>query len=317
MPPSRSVLINSYNYGRYVAEAVDSVLAQSSSATEIIVVDDGSTDNTQEVLTKRFGDNPLVQIVSQRNGGHGTALVAGLVRAQGDLIFLLDADDKYEGDHLEKVTRVYTDHKDVDFVFTGHRFFGGAEGVAGQFPTDRNLGYSTVLVMMRMFYVGSITSTLSLRRNLALTLLPVLQREAPRWKMSAEDGIVYGSSLAGARKYFLAAPTVLYRIHGANHYFDRRRSDSEMYAHGLRRRNSIAVLSDYLGVRPDLALQADVEFCTIEQPTDWQYREYRALIWALKISLLKRLKMQLRIYLRFKGREDTSLRGLLGLKRKA
>jgi glycosyltransferase involved in cell wall biosynthesis len=317
MPLSRSVIINSYNYGRYVSEAVDSVLAQSAPATEIIVVDDGSTDDTQEVLQKRFGDNPLVQVFKQRNGGHGMALVAGLARAQGDLIFCLDADDKYEPDHLEKVTRVYADHKDVDFVYTGYRRFGSAEGVDGQFPTDRNLGYSTVVVMMRMLYVGDIMSTLSMRRNLALTLLPVLQREAPRWRINADDCLVYGSSLAGARKYFLAAPTMLYRIHGSNHFFDRRRTDGEMYLHGLRRQNFMAVVCDHLGVRSDLALRADVEFWTIEKPTESQYREYRALIWELKIPLVERLKMQLRIYLRFKGREDSSLRSLLGLKRKS
>jgi glycosyltransferase involved in cell wall biosynthesis len=317
MPFLRSVVINSYNYGRYVCEAVDSVLAQSSPATEIIVVDDGSTDDTPDVLQKRFGDHPFVRVIRQRNGGHGMALVAGLAQAQGDLIFFLDADDKYEPDHLENVTRVYTENKDVDFVYTALRRFGGAQGVDGQFSTDRHLGYSTVLVMTRMAYVGGITSTLSMRRNLALTLLPVLQREAPRWRMSADDCLVYGSSLAGARKYFLAAPTVLYRIHGSNHYFDRSQTDSETYLHGLRRQNSMAVFCDYFGVRPDLALQADVEFRTIEKPTDAQYREYRALIWALKIPLLQRLKMQVRIYLRFKGRDDPSLRSLLGSKGKA
>jgi glycosyltransferase involved in cell wall biosynthesis len=317
MPLSRSVVINSYNYGRYVCDAVDSVLAQSAPATEIIVVDDGSTDDTQEVLQKRFGSNPLVQIIRQRNGGHGMALVAGLARAQGDLIFFMDADDKYEPDHLERVTRVYTENKDVDFVYTGYRRFGAADGIYQQFPTDRNLGYSTVVVMRRMLYVGDITSTLSMRRNLALTLLPVLQQLAPRWRMAIDDCLVYGSSLACARKYFLAEPTVLYRIHAASDHLNYGKTATEKYGHGQRRHSTIQVFCDYLGVRPDLALRADVEFWTIEKPTESQYREYRALIWELKIPLVQRLKMQLRIYLRFKGREDSSLRSLLGLKRKS
>lgn len=94
-----SVIIPTYNRARYVAQAINSVLAQTVTPEEIIVVDDGSTDNTQEVL-KRFGDR--IRYISQNNAGPGIARNTGIKSSQNEYIAFLDSDDLWEPNRLER-----------------------------------------------------------------------------------------------------------------------------------------------------------------------------------------------------------------------
>jgi len=88
--PFISVVIPTYNYARYVTQAVDSVLAQTYPAGEIVVVDDGSTDNTRERLQPYWA---RIHYVYQANQGLSAARNAGIRVARGDVIALLDSDD--------------------------------------------------------------------------------------------------------------------------------------------------------------------------------------------------------------------------------
>lgn len=84
-----SVIITNYNYGRFVGDAIDSVLAQTYPHVECIVVDDGSTDHSREVIAAR----PGVVAIFKENGGQAKALVTGLEAAKGEIVISLDADD--------------------------------------------------------------------------------------------------------------------------------------------------------------------------------------------------------------------------------
>src|SRR5215469_3272736 len=88
--PLVSALINTYNYARYLPFAINSVLRQTYPNIEIIVVDDGSTDHTPEVL-EQYRDR--VQVIRTHNGGQGHAFNLGIGKANGELLMLLDADD--------------------------------------------------------------------------------------------------------------------------------------------------------------------------------------------------------------------------------
>lgn len=88
-PRSVSILINNFNYGQFVAEAIDSALAQSQ-PVQVVVVDDGSTDDSRDVIA-RYGSR--VESVFKENGGQASALNAGYARATGDIVIFLDADD--------------------------------------------------------------------------------------------------------------------------------------------------------------------------------------------------------------------------------
>src|SRR4051794_25365627 len=96
-----SVIIPTYNRGRLVVQAVQSVLAQTYTDVEAIVVDDGSTDDTQELVTRAFGGNPKVRYFKKPNGGVSSARNMGLREAQGEFVALLDSDDTWFSNKLE------------------------------------------------------------------------------------------------------------------------------------------------------------------------------------------------------------------------
>src|SRR5262245_23561615 len=88
--PVASIVINNYNYGRFLAGAIDSALGQTYAGTEVVVVDDGSTDESREVLARYAG---RVVPVLQANGGQAAAFNAGFAACAGQVVLFLDADD--------------------------------------------------------------------------------------------------------------------------------------------------------------------------------------------------------------------------------
>jgi glycosyltransferase involved in cell wall biosynthesis len=88
--PLASVVISSYNYGRFLPDAIDSALGQTYPHTEVIVVDDGSTDHSREVIA---GYGRRVVPLLKENGGQASAFNAGLRASRGDVVFFLDSDD--------------------------------------------------------------------------------------------------------------------------------------------------------------------------------------------------------------------------------
>ena len=292
---STSVLINTYNYGRFVAEAVESVLAQTQPVDEIIVVDDGSTDDTPGILAQKFGRNERVKVIPQRNGGQLAAFLTGFEHASGDYIFMLDADDAYEPEHVANGVQTFEANREVDFVFSAHRQFGDTNAVVQLAPQNRHLGFSVIATFARTFWVGSVTSTLALRRSLMLTLLPVLRPLAPRWRIRADDCLVLGSSLAGSQKYYTATPTVRYRVHGKNHFHRQEADTAADYAHWLRREGLKANLALQLGLPFDVSNQADTEFACLKTPTHREYQEYTAIVANLPIPFWSRWKKRAKL----------------------
>ncbi len=138
--PAVTVVIPCYNYGRHLAEAIESALAQTHGAIEVIVVDDGSTDETATVAA-RFA--PQVHCIRQVHGGASAARNTGLAVARGDYVLFLDADDVLEPDYVERTLQVFTASGDerLAFVYTTMRLFGRESGVtvAPEFDLDELL----------------------------------------------------------------------------------------------------------------------------------------------------------------------------------
>ena len=93
-----SVVIPAFNVGKFIARTLDSVLAQTRAADEIIVVDDGSTDNTAEVV-RSYGTK--VNFIQQDNAGASTARNTGIKAAQSEWVAFLDGDDEWLPEKLE------------------------------------------------------------------------------------------------------------------------------------------------------------------------------------------------------------------------
>lgn len=112
-----SVIIPAYNREKYIRQTVDSVLGQTWPNTELIVVDDGSTDATREIL-EEYGDRiRLIEHPGRVNRGQSAAINAGLKQASGDYICILDSDDYWEKDKLEVQVDYLENHEDVGFVY--------------------------------------------------------------------------------------------------------------------------------------------------------------------------------------------------------
>jgi glycosyltransferase involved in cell wall biosynthesis len=114
--PLISVIIGVYNGEPYVREAIESVLAQTYSPVELIVVDDGSEDGTGAVVSS-FGHR--LRYVQQERGGIGAARNTGVSLAVGDYLAFLDADDRFFVDKLERQMEVFQANPSVELVF-GH-----------------------------------------------------------------------------------------------------------------------------------------------------------------------------------------------------
>jgi glycosyltransferase involved in cell wall biosynthesis len=117
--PLVSIIIPNYNHAQYVGAAIRSVLAQEYRNFEIIVVDDGSTDNSRDVITQ-FGDQ--VNYIYQKNAGLSAARNTGIKASQGLLIAVLDADDMYESDFLSTLVPALQENSDADGVYCGYQF---------------------------------------------------------------------------------------------------------------------------------------------------------------------------------------------------
>jgi glycosyltransferase involved in cell wall biosynthesis len=112
--PEISVIIPSYNHAQYIGKAVESVLSQSYTDFELIVVDDGSTDNSLEVMSS-FSD-PRLKILTQPNQGAHVAINRGLRAARGEYLAILNSDDRYHPQRLEKMLKVLIADRQVGLV---------------------------------------------------------------------------------------------------------------------------------------------------------------------------------------------------------
>lgn len=113
--PRVSILINNYNYGKFLGDAISSALNQTYPNVEVVVVDDGSTDNSREVI-QSYGDR--IVPVFKDNGGQASALNAGFAASKGEVICLLDADDAFLPEKVSKVLSLFQSNPGSDWVFT-------------------------------------------------------------------------------------------------------------------------------------------------------------------------------------------------------
>jgi glycosyltransferase involved in cell wall biosynthesis len=103
-----AVVVNNHNYGRFLREAVESALAQSYERVEVVVVDDGSTDDSRSVIATFESD---VTAVLKPNGGQGSAFNAGLEHSSGDVVLFLDADDVLLPETCARVAEAFASNR--------------------------------------------------------------------------------------------------------------------------------------------------------------------------------------------------------------
>lgn len=108
---SVTAIIPLYNGQHFIEESLNSVLAQTRKPSEIIVVDDGSTDSGPELVERLALENPTVRLLRKPNGGQSSARNFGVKQSTGDLIALLDQDDAWYPNHIERLIKPFEDLK--------------------------------------------------------------------------------------------------------------------------------------------------------------------------------------------------------------
>jgi len=106
--PRVTVLVPAYNEARVIGRTVTSLLAQDLATLDVLVIDDGSTDDTADAA-RRASDDPRVRVITQPNGGKASALNTGLAEATGDVIVVVDADTQFAPDAIAKLVRPLAD----------------------------------------------------------------------------------------------------------------------------------------------------------------------------------------------------------------
>lgn len=113
-----SVVIPMYNSKNTIIDAVDAVLNQTriDVIDEIIIVNDGSTDNCETIVREKYINHPLIHVIDKENGGVSSARNLGIKHSQGDWIALLDSDDVWKPDKIEKQIHVIDQHPEIQFL---------------------------------------------------------------------------------------------------------------------------------------------------------------------------------------------------------
>lgn len=121
--PRVTVIMPAFNAAKYISESIASVQQQTMHDWELIVVDDGSTDNTAEIVSKHAVGDCRIRFYHQDNGKQGKARNLALSHAQADWVAFLDADDLWLPDKLSRQLEISKLHPEVDLIFTGGESF--------------------------------------------------------------------------------------------------------------------------------------------------------------------------------------------------
>jgi teichuronic acid biosynthesis glycosyltransferase TuaG len=209
-----SIIMPAYNAGRYVADSVRSVLAQTYAGWELLVVDDGSTDDTAEVVGRFVADDPRVRCLKRPNGGQAAARNTGLGEARGDLVAFLDSDDLWLPGKLEAQLAVM-DKAGADLVYTDGYIFSedGAEWAEERFYiVPGRVGGAE---MFRLLFASNRIGTLSvLVRRERLDAVGLFDED--RAYQNCEDYDLWMRlAKAGATFYGMSEKLMRYRRHAA------------------------------------------------------------------------------------------------------
>lgn len=205
-----SVVLPVYNRARYVGEAIESVLSQTLPPDELIVVDDGSTDDSVAVV-QRFA-RPELRVIRRANGGIGAARNSGLCALTGDLVAFIDSDDLWERDKLELQVAALRASDDVQLVF-GHLLEFLSPDRAGELAATLRVATDPV--------PGLIATTLLMRRGAVERIGPFDETlwvgEFVEWMARARD--------LGLASRMLPGIVARRRIHGDNTVLTRAGTD--------------------------------------------------------------------------------------------
>lgn len=210
-PPVVSIVINNYNYRRFLNQSIDSALGQTYPHVEVVVADDASTDGSQDVI-RGYGDR-IVAVLQPRNGGQGAAMSAGVAACKGDLVIFLDADDYLYPTAAETVASAH--RPGLALIQYRMHLVDESGRVLDLYPRPE-LRFDVGDVRPKLLdigrFEGTVTSGQAFVRRALASVLPI---PAETFRISADGYLLstvpfYGEVLA------IEQPLGAYRMHGGN-----------------------------------------------------------------------------------------------------
>lgn len=264
--PKVSVIIPTYNRKDYVVEAVDSVLNQTYRNFEVIVVDDGSTDGTSEILKKKYDQK--IRYFYKENGGCASARNYGIKFARGEYIAFLDSDDKYLPDKLEDQVGILERNTELGFVYSDSYSFGGGKKLLNSsVRPDKDNSVTYALYMMTYMANGSF---LARKKYLELS---GYYNESLRY--NEDTDFLLRLSLY-SKVYYSKKPTLLYRVHSG------RKSSNNIKLLEAVYSSSESLLKNYSDFKKRIGRKADIRLGQIKLDLSMEYAVQRDFKRALE-----------------------------------
>lgn len=213
MRPQASFVVASHNYGRFVAQAVDSLLSQSCESLEVIVIDDGSIDDTQEVLA-RYAVEPRVRVIChQQRQGHIRTYNEGLAIAEGRFVGLLSADDYcLDLGAVERQIRVFEEHPSVGMVYSAFVLAKGGGTMMKTIPWPEDYVRSGIEEFRNLMWSNYIPASGTLVRREVQAELGGYEPLLPH----CADWDMWLRAAARHDVGYIAEPMYAYRVHDSN-----------------------------------------------------------------------------------------------------
>lgn len=225
--PLVSIVIDNYNYARFLPHCIETALAQTWPHTEVLVVDDASTDGSQEIIARYPAAVPVLRAV---NGGQAAALNAGFVRSRGSIVIFLDSDDSLEPHAVERIVRGWRPGVakiQYRLTITG----AGSDGL-DLFP-HRDIPFDSgdvvPLLLRSGRYSTAVTSGNAFDREVLARILPIPEAE---FRISADGYLVTLSPLFGA-VLSIDEPLGTYRMHDQNAWATRATADGDRFRRAI------------------------------------------------------------------------------------
>jgi glycosyltransferase involved in cell wall biosynthesis len=220
--PLVSILINNYNYGHFLTEAIDSALNQTYPNIEVIVVDDGSTDDSYDVI-KSYQDKIIP--IFKENGGQASAFNTGFAASRGEIICFLDSDDLFLPEKVEEIANAFTAYADIGWCFHLLSFFGENQenfepnkttqntSLSGRYDLRSNLQKGKLDGVTPRVKLNLATSAMCFRRSLLNQILPMTETI----RITSDDYIKF-IAFGLAPVFIMVKELSLQRIHDNNAY---------------------------------------------------------------------------------------------------
>lgn len=229
--PQISVIVPVYNVEKYLTQCIESILSQTYQEFELLLIDDGSEDNSGSICDHYSNIDSRVHVFHKENGGVSSARNMGIEHAKGEWVCFVDSDDWIDKDTFEYITGLW---KGADFLQFGYRRTGGTASEYSYVPS-KVLRYSTSVYCTKRIYHSAICGY-SLKLNII-----------KKYKISFPNHIKYGEDQAFILKTLICSSEIV--ILDRHFYNYRDREGSAMHAS-----ESISMGKDHLLVIEDLLL---------------------------------------------------------------